>query len=187
MKFQSDYEEWKPLLHDEIVDREKVHISNHGRLKSFKTEEKGRILKFATVRGYKTITLRLADGGRRSYYIHKLVATHFLQRDSDEQKYVIHLDHDKENNQVVNLKWSTKEEKEKHQQQNPLWREGITRSAKLTESKVRLIKEKIFDPNRKTRMKMIARQFGISEMQLYRIKSGENWGHVKVDVPQDNG
>ena len=28
---------------------------------------------------------------------------------------------------------------------------------------------------------MIAKQFGISEMQLYRIKSGENWGNVKID------
>jgi predicted DNA binding protein len=53
--------------------------------------------------------------------------------------------------------------------------------AKLTESKVRLLKKKIFDPNRKTRLKMLAKQFGISEMQLYRIKSGENWGHVKID------
>jgi hypothetical protein len=30
-------------------------------------------------------------------------------------------------------------------------------------------------------LKMLAKQFGISEMQLYRIKSGENWGHVKID------
>jgi predicted DNA binding protein len=51
---------------------------------------------------------------------------------------------------------------------------------KLTETDVRRIKKKIFDPNRKTRLKMIAKQFGISEMQLYRIKSGENWGHVKI-------
>jgi len=28
---------------------------------------------------------------------------------------------------------------------------------------------------------MIAKQFGISTMQVWRIKSGENWGHVKVD------
>lgn len=181
MSFQPDYEQWKPLAHDEIVDREKIHISNHGRLKSFKTDEKGRILKFAKVRGYSTITLRLVDGGRRSYYIHKLVAAHFLTKTCVEKRYVIHLDHNKVNNEVGNLRWASKEEKELHQQSNPAWRDGITRSAKLTESKVRLIKERIFDPNRKTRMKMIARQFGISEMQLYRIKSGENWGHVKIE------
>jgi len=185
MLHHTDYEEWKPLETDEVVDKEKIHISSHGRLKSFKTNEKGHILKFATVRGYKTITLRLESGGRRSFYIHKLVANHFIPNDDSEKKFVLHLDHDKENNQMENLKWATKEEKEKHQQSNPAWRDGITRSAKLTESKVRLIKERIFDPNRKTRMKMIARQFGISEMQLYRIKSGENWGHIKVEIPAE--
>jgi hypothetical protein len=30
-------------------------------------------------------------------------------------------------------------------------------------------------------MKILARQFGVSEMQLYRIKSGENWSSVKPD------
>ena len=30
-------------------------------------------------------------------------------------------------------------------------------------------------------MRLIAKQFGISEMQLYRIKSGENWSHVKME------
>jgi hypothetical protein len=27
---------------------------------------------------------------------------------------------------------------------------------------------------------MIAKQFGVSEMQISRIKSGENWSHIKV-------
>jgi hypothetical protein len=44
------------------------------------------------------------------------------------------------------------------------------------------LKRKIFDPKRKSRLKIIAKQFGISEMQLYRIKSGENWGHVKIEI-----
>lgn len=42
-----------------------------------------------------------------------------------------------------------------------------------------LIKKMLADPKRKTRQKMIARQFGVSEMQISRIKSGENWGNVK--------
>jgi len=42
-------------------------------------------------------------------------------------------------------------------------------------------KRKLLDPKRKTRMKIMAKQFGVSEMQLYRIKSGENWGHITID------
>ncbi len=33
---------------------------------------------------------------------------------------------------------------------------------------------------KKRRLKMIAKQFGVSEMQIRRIASGENWGHVKI-------
>ena len=51
---------------------------------------------------------------------------------------------------------------------------------KLTVTKVILIKKLLTKPNQRTRMKMIAKQFGVSEMQIYRIKSGENWGHIKV-------
>ena len=58
---------------------------------------------------------------------------------------------------------------------------NMQRKYKLNSSTVKIIKRKIMSVNRKTRMKIIARQYGISEMQLYRIKSGENWGHVTVD------
>jgi len=43
-----------------------------------------------------------------------------------------------------------------------------------------LLKKILLDPTRKTRMKILARQFGVSEMTLYRIKSGKNWGHIKI-------
>ena len=49
---------------------------------------------------------------------------------------------------------------------------------KLDSTQVMRIKRMIFDPQRKTRMRIIAKQFGISEMQLYRIKTGENWASV---------
>jgi uncharacterized protein YjcR len=42
------------------------------------------------------------------------------------------------------------------------------------------IKKLLAKPNRTTRLKMIAKQFGVSEMQISRIKSGENWSHIKV-------
>jgi len=66
----------------------------------------------------------------------------------------------------------------KHQLTNPKRIAKLGSNAKLNEGRVKIIKRKIFDPNRKTRMKIIAKEFGISTMQLYRIKSGENWGHV---------
>lgn len=43
-----------------------------------------------------------------------------------------------------------------------------------------LIKKILSKPDQRTRLKMIAKQFGVSEMQIRRIKSGENWGQVKI-------
>ena len=51
---------------------------------------------------------------------------------------------------------------------------------KLSVTKVIHIKKILANPNRKTRIKMIAKQFGVSEMQIARIRSGENWGHITI-------
>ena len=69
-----------------------------------------------------------------------------------------------------------------HQLKNPkrIAKFGIKPAAKLSEAKVRVIKKKLLDPNRRTRLRIIANQFGITTTQLYRIKSGENWGEIKV-------
>ena len=83
----------------------------------------------------------------------------------------------------MNLLWANQAETTQHQSRNPSFVNRETRydSAKLTEGMVRVIKKKLFDPKRKTRLRLIAKQFGVSEMQLHRIKTGENWGHVKID------
>lgn len=70
----------------------------------------------------------------------------------------------------------------KHQHTNPKRRKkyGIKPGAKLTIGKATIIKKKLLDPNRKTRLRIIASQFGVTTTQLYRIKSEENWGEIKV-------
>jgi phage antirepressor YoqD-like protein len=50
---------------------------------------------------------------------------------------------------------------------------------KLTETKVKLIKRMLKADT--TRLGMIAKQFGITQTQLNRIRSGENWGYVTID------
>ncbi|HEY1055094.1 MAG TPA: hypothetical protein VGE24_08170, partial [Emticicia sp.] len=54
-----------------------------------------------------------------------------------------------------------------------------TKNYKLTETKVRMIKKMLQNEN--TRLKMIAKQFGITHTQLNRIRSGENWGYLKTE------
>ncbi|MUU77402.1 HNH endonuclease [Winogradskyella endarachnes] len=174
-------EKWKTIVFDNnIDDNEKFKISNYGRIINCKTSEETLVKKYY-INGYQNLPVKQKKNGKQtSRYVHKLVAEHFLEK--NDGIYVIHLDYDKTNNHVDNLKWATKREKELHQFSNPKYKNMVRKipsTAKLTETKVKLIKRKINDPNRRTRMKMIAKQFGISTMQLYRIKSGENWKSVE--------
>lgn len=188
-------EQWREIAFEPGALRLNYAISNFGRIVSFSEKiSQGKVLKGGILGGYPTFVCR-PFGKSKTLYIHKLVAQYFLERPSEDHKFVIHLDYNKKNNYTDNLRWATKEEMEAHQQKSPYViksREKRRNSRpskghKLTTTDVIRIKKRIFDPNRKTRLKIIAKQFGISEMQLYRIKSGENWSHVTVDLPSANG
>jgi len=178
-------EEWKNI---EIVasrpSRRKYAISNYGRVVSFiESIETGKLLKLGIIEGYSVLSL----GDKKikhSRCVHKLVAHYFLPEPETDQTFVIHYDFDKLNNSVKNLQWATRKQVLEHQNHNPKVqqaRKNITRrqkGPKLTEKKVKRLKKAMNDPNRKRTYKQIAKSYGISETQLYRIKSGRDWAHV---------
>lgn len=193
-------EEWREVPFQPGALRKKYAVSNYGRVASYKENlQDGNLLKTSKVGGYPVFISR-PFGKTRTFYVHKLAGEAFLPSGKGKD-YLIHLDYNKSNNHLSNLKWVTKEEMIRHHKKNPYVQESRERRKqvktqkghKLTSTDVIRIKKKIFDPNRKTRMKIIAKQFGISEMQLYRIKSGENWGHIRLedsdlyDQPESNG
>jgi len=180
-------EDWKEVKMPKGALRYRYAVSNLGRIASFNSKiVDGKLLNGTSIGGYPTLNVK-PFGENKTFYIHKLVAGLFLSKSSPKQKYVIHKDHNKANNKAKNLKWATKEEMEKNQQKSPLvlkarqdrMNKPIYKGHKLTASVVKQIKKKIGSKSRTQSMKEIAGQFKISEMQLYRIKSGENWGHVK--------
>ncbi|WP_421826892.1 HNH endonuclease [Larkinella sp.] len=176
-------EKWVAINFEGVENPPRYEVSNYGRLKSFQNDPKdGTLINGSIIQGYRSLNIR--TGGKTiNRYFHKLIAELFLNRESPEQKYVIHLDHDKKNNHFQNLKWVTKDEMIEHNRTSPniLNREipRRTRNYKLTESKVKMIKKLL--KNEKNRLKMIAKQFGITHTQLNRIRSGENWKHVTID------
>jgi hypothetical protein len=185
-------EEWKTLKGALGLGNQKYAYSNMGRVASYKkTIEEGKILGGSITAGYPAIRVRLEDGSKKLFYVHRLVASGFLQQPSAEHKIVIHLDYEKLNNSSENLKWVTKKEKEVHQMGSPYFLAGIEKrrekktlkGLKLNAKQVLNIKKLIKDPERKKTFKQIAHDFNISEMQLYRIKSGENWSHIKIGEP----
>jgi hypothetical protein len=178
LKFLSG-EKWKELPTKKGAVRKRYAISNLGRIVSFiEKMDEGTLLKTSLTQRFPSVTLKIS-GKSQVYYIHRLVAEHFVRRPSSRHRFVIHLDHVKENNRAKNLKWVTHEDQIEHAKKDPVFSvENRTREYKLNESKVKQIKKKL--KAGKTPMKVLAKQFGVTEMQLYRIKSGENWGHVKI-------
>jgi len=183
-------EEWKELFFEKGALQKRYEVSNYGRIVSYTQDIKdGTFIKGGVLRGYPTLPLR-PFGKSKTFYVHKLVAELFLPKTQPDQQYVIHLDFNKSNNFVSNLQWANKDQMFAHQQENPSVIESrekqkgrkTVQGHKLNATQVMRLKKKINDPNRKTRLKMLAKQFGISEMQLYRIKSGENWAHVEIEI-----
>jgi hypothetical protein len=173
--------------------RKTYEVSSRGRVVSYyDTFEKCTVLKGSMIGGYTTLRYKMFINGKihdKMLFIHKLVADLFIPRTAEDQKHVLHLDFDKANNHIDNLKWVNYEEKLAHYEKSPnviRARENLlahnikSDGRKLTVTNVIHLKKLIADPKRKTRFKILAKRFGISEMQLYRIKSGENWGHIKI-------
>lgn len=167
-------------------------ISNWGRLKSFEDKiEKGTILKGSSVDGYKIFRYKVVKKNtvlHKHLFFHKMVATAFIPNKSTAKTYVLHLDHVRANNKVSNLKWASHEQMLEHSQKSPKvikWKKGIIKfnkesnGQKLTVAQARVLKNKLLSPNRKTTLNELAKQYKVSVMTLHRIKTGENWGHLK--------
>jgi hypothetical protein len=172
-------------------------ISNYGRLVSYTDKiENGRVIKGSLQEGYRIWRFTYRDENNKLKYKHlfffRLVAEYFIPKESDEQMYVLHLDWNITNDCVENLKWVTRAEMIANREKSPYVIEARKKQlaerkaklklkgSKLTSTQVMLIKKILASPNRKTRLKLIAKQFGVTTMTLQRIKTGENWGHIKI-------
>jgi NUMOD4 motif-containing protein len=179
-------EVWKPLSFRGSKDlRNHYAVSSQGRIASFKEDiiKDGKLLNGSLTTGYRTLNLH-RPGHKGTLYIHRELAKLFIKRLSVKHKYVIHRNHNKLDNSIKNLKWATVEEMIEHQQGSPAKiaykRKQATRETglKLTASKVKKIKDLLNNKNRRLTIKQLAEKYKVSEMTMYRIKSGENWARV---------
>jgi hypothetical protein len=177
---------WKPLQFPGWKQlRKKYALSSSGRVASYYENiyQDGKLLNGSVTTGYKTLNLH-RPGNKGTLYLHREIARMFVKKASPKQKYVIHLNHNKTDNASKNLKWATLEEMIEHQQSSPAKRAYKKIQAnrpvglKLTEGQVRSIKKTLASRNRQLTIKKLADKYGVSEMTMYRIKSGENWGRV---------
>ena len=176
-------EEWRYYYEDDWAEGYEIAISSKGRVMNFVKSKNGVILKGSSINGYQVFNTKMKDGKRKNFYLHKVMAIAFLDKPEDGL-FVIHKNYDKKDNNINNLAWVNRKEWEKHQDKNPkeiAKRQSKRRTyTKLSYAEATILKKKLLDPNRKTRLKVLAKQFGVSEMQLHRIKTGENWADLKV-------
>lgn len=101
----SSGEIWKPVKGFE----ELYEISSEGRLKSYKRNSSGKMLKLTNQNGdYLRVVLQGVGKQRKSISIHRLVAEHFIPN-PDNLPEVNHIDGNKQNNSVGNLEWCSRE------------------------------------------------------------------------------
>ncbi len=162
----------------------KYEASNYGRVRSYCYDKiNGKILKPGLTKGFHTVTFK-TNGKKKTFLVHKLVAIVFVEKENDNQVIVTHIDWNKRNNHYKNLRWVTKEAAyarimPRLQEINKIKNKGIIRNSKLKAEDVQVLKGML---EKGIKQNVVAKLFSISEMQVTRIKRGENWGKIKSSV-----
>ena len=96
----------------EIKEWEKYKVNDKGEVYSKPRQGGGGILKpsLCNTNGYYNVTL-FDKERRKTFTIHRLIATYFIENDDPINKiYVDHIDRNRTNNNINNLRWVTAKE-----------------------------------------------------------------------------
>lgn len=151
----------------------KYAVTNHGRVWSYKSATWLRQTEAG--QGYWTVTL--CHNGSFKDYVHRIVATAFLEN-PDNKRTVNHIDGVKINNHLYNLEWATHKEQIDHAIEtglNSLVGED-NGFAKLDEAKVIAIREKYYSG--KYTHKDLASEYGVTRACILKVVRGRSWKHL---------
>src|SRR4029077_1427245 len=169
-------EQWR-----RVPNYDRYEVSSFGRVRNFWT---GRVLKPGQQRhGYFAVRLARNNTTGPSIPIHRLVAKVFLGP-IPNGKEVHHIDHNKQNNLVSNLRYVTHQENVRSCWENGrLSKKGSENSfSKLNESQVKeiLTVKKFHGRNRQ-----LAIKYCVDECTILDINKGRTWTHIS-GLPQWN-
>ena len=178
---------WKKL---KAKTRSRYEISSYGRIKSFAFNADGTILKGKLHSGYLMLDYTdMETGARKHALIHRLVAWHFMGKPTKEKPNVIHIDGNKANNRMENLRYATAAETGLYHFTNQsdnaidkLRKAKNTKGQKLTLTQVEIIRKILANPNKQVKRTVLAARYNVSTMTIYRIQNGENWGNKGTPI-----
>lgn len=155
-------EQFKPINFSfkKSLLRNQYAVSNKGRLLSYKEEfSDGKILKGTLVQGYRVFKAK-PNGENITLFIHKLVAEYFVPKGRKKTEFVIHLDHNKLNNNAENLAWVDREGLNAHLVESPklkaYYKRGKKEKKAIKDKKIKIAKQgdsAIIPPEKKRKKK----------------------------------
>lgn len=90
---------------------DKYEVSDTGVVRR---KDSGHILKGCITSGYRSVKLTFKNSAQKRYYVHRLVAFHFIENTDKNKTFVNHKNGNKLDNRVENLEWVTPRENNLH-------------------------------------------------------------------------
>lgn len=177
-------ERWAKVTTRVPTKQKDYYFSDYGRVKSIdKTTKREQLLKGSkTVQGFMLLNLRLEGDSTQGCYIHKLVAQEFCSKETEDQKFVVHVDQDNLNNHYQNLQWMSQREMTDFQIKNGVYNPKNRKPSplnKMNPTRVLLLKQRLKEG--KTKKQILAKSFNITMAQLRKIEKGIDWGYITLD------
>ena len=173
-------EVWKDVIGYEGI----YEVSNLGIIRSVERydysghKRKAKTIAFVIDRdGYAKVHLCLC-GKARYHFVHRIVATAFIDN-PENLPQINHKDENKKNNKAENLEWCTAKHNINYGKRNALVADAQygekAHSSKLTQEDVNKIRQQYEPRSKENNMIKLAKQYGISESQVWRIINNKRW------------
>lgn len=169
-------ERWRPAPGFSLYE-----VSNLGRIRRTKSisqwPARGILKQWPNTDGYSSVKLFYDEGGHVHVPTHRIVLRAF-RGPAPPGMECRHLDGNRMNPQLRNLRWGTREQNARDKQRHGTTPQGNRHpNAKLAAEQVREIRI-LYGDGQATR-RQLAAQFGVNISHIHRIIIGESWAHVQ--------